>query len=109
MERVELEDADRSELNRRLQILWTLTYNSNMALANQKKASVPYYVPCADHKRIAWQMLGPYVTVTGICRKVDPEETGCIKIDEAAIPLADVAEITASDELLFKKEEWEGC
>ena len=39
----------------------------------------------------------------------NPEETGCIKIDEAAIPLADVAEITASDEALFKKDEWEGC
>ena len=32
-----------------------------------------------------------------------------IKIDEAAIPLADVAEITASDESLFKKDEWEAC
>ena len=54
-------------------------------------------------------MLGQYVTVTGICWKVDPDETGVIKIDEAAIPLADVAEITASDESLFKKDEWEGC
>ena len=39
--------------------------------------------------------------------KVDPEETGVIKIDEAVIPLPDVAEITASDESLFKKDEWE--
>ena len=54
-------------------------------------------------------MLGQYLTVTGICWKVDPEETGVIKIDEAIIPLADVAEITASDESLFKKDEWEGC
>jgi hypothetical protein len=49
------------------------------------------------------------VTATGICWKVDPEETGVIIIDEAAIPLTDVAEITASDESLFKKDEWEGC
>ena len=46
------------------------------------------------------------MTATGICWKVDPEETGAIKIDEAVIPLA---EITASDESLFKKDEWEGC
>ena len=54
-------------------------------------------------------MLGQYVTVTGTCWNVDPEGAGCIKIDEAAIPLADVAEITASDEALFKKDEWDGC
>ena len=62
-----------------------------------------------DQNRFAWQMLGQYLTTTGICWKVDPEETGAIKIDEAAIPLADVAEITASDESLFRKDEWEGC
>ena len=109
VERVELEEADRIELNRRLQILRSLTYNSKLARANQVKVSIRYYKPCTDHNRFAWQMLGQYVTVTGICWKVDPEETGCIKIDEAAIPLADVAEITASDESLFKKDEWDGC
>lgn len=109
VERIELEEADRIELNRRLQILRALTYNSKMARANQVKVNVRYYKPCADHNRFAWQMLGQYVTVAGICWKVDPEEAGVIKIDEAAIPLADVAEITASDESLFKKDEWEGC
>jgi len=109
VERVELEEADRIELNRHLQILRSLTYNSKLARANQVKVSIRYYKPCTDHNRFAWQMLGQYVTVTGICWKVDPEETGCIKIDEAAIPLADVAEITASDESLFKKDEWDGC
>lgn len=109
MERIELEEADRIELNRRLQILRALTYNSKLARANQVKVSVRYYTPCTDHQRFAWQMLGQYLTVTGICWKVDPEETDAIKIDEAVIPLADVAEITASDESLFKKNEWEGC
>ena len=41
--------------------------------------------------------------------KVDPEETGVTKIDEAVIPLADVAEITASDESLLNKNKWKGC
>lgn len=109
VERIELEETDRIELNRRLQILRALTYNSKLARANQVKVSVRYYTPCTDHNRFAWQMLGQYVTVTGISWKVDPEETGIIKIDEAAIPLADIAEITASDGSLFKKDEWEGC
>ena len=109
VERIELEEANRIELNRRLQILRSLTYNSKLARANQVKVSVRYYTPCTDQNRFAWQMLGQYLTTTGICWKVDPEETGAIKIHEAVIPLADVAEITASDESLFKKDEWEGC
>ena len=109
VERAVLEEDDRIELNRRLQILRTLTYNSKAARANQVKVSVRYYTPCTDHNRFAWQMLGQYVTLTGICRKVDPEETGMIIIDEAAIPLADVATVSASDESLFKKDEWESC
>jgi len=44
-----------------------------------------------------------------ICWKGDPDETGDIKIDEAVIPLAYLAEITASDESLFKKYDWKGC
>ena len=107
VERIELEEADHIELNRRLQILRALTCNSKLARANQVKVNVRYYTPCTDHNRFAWQMLGKYVTATGICWKVDPEETGMITIDEAAIPLADVTEITASDESLFKKDEWE--
>ena len=109
VERIELEEADRIELNRRLQILRALTYNSKLARANQVKVSVRYYSPCTDQHRFAWQMLGQYVTSTGICWKVDPDVDGTIKIDEAVIPLADVAEITASDESLFRKDEWEGC
>ena len=57
----------------------------------------------------AEKVRGQYVTATGICWKVDLDEMGVVKIDEAAIPLADVAEITASDETLFKQDEWEAC
>lgn len=37
------------------------------------------------------------------------ERMGVIKINEAVIPLADVAEITASDESLLNKNKWKGC
>ena len=109
VERLELEETDRIELNRRLQILQGLTYNSKSARSNRVIVSVRYYIPCTDHNRFAWQMLGQYVIITGICWKVEPGEKGFIKIDEAVIPLADVVEITASDESLFKMDDWEGC
>ena len=103
VERIELEEEERMELNRRLQILRLLTYNGRLARENHVLVSVRYFTPCTDESRFAWQMLGRYVTVTGICRKVDPDEAGVIRIDEAAIPLADIAGITASDESLFLK------
>ena len=106
-QRIELEETDRIELDRRFKILHMLTRNSKLARTNQVIVSVRYYTPCTDHNRFAWQMLGQYITVTGICRKVDPDEAGMIKIDEAVIPLTDVVGITASDESLFKKDEWE--
>lgn len=109
VERIELEETDRIELDRRFKILHMLTRNSKLARTNQVIVSVRYYKHCTDHNRFAWQMLGQYITVTGVCRKVDPFETGVIIIDEAVIPLTDVSGITASDESLFKKDEWEAC
>ena len=103
-ERAEPEETDRIELNRRLQILHALTYNSRAARASHAVVSVRYFVPCTDQNRFAWQMLGQYVTVSGICRRVDPDAEGIIQIDERIIPLADIIEITASDEALFRRD-----
>ena len=109
VERVDLEEDDRRELDRRIRILRGLTYNGRMARANRVRVTVRYYVPCTDEDNFAFRLRGRYETVTGICWKVDLDEMGVVKIDEAAIPLADVAEITASDEALFKQDEWEAC
>ena len=95
VERIELDDADRIELDRRLQILLQLTYNSKAARANRVKVSVRYYIPCADHNRFAWQMLGQYVTVTGICSNVDLEMEGVIK--KLQVLIKRMAFLTASD------------
>ena len=59
VERIELEEADRIELNRRLQILRTLTYNSKMARANQVKVSVRYYTPLHGSQPLRMADAGP--------------------------------------------------
>ena len=109
VERIDLEEDDRRELNRRIQILHALTYNGKMARANRVQISVSYYVPCADEHNFAYQLRGRYKTISGICWKVDSDVTNTIKIDEAVISLTDVIEITAADENIFKKDEWIAC
>ena len=101
IERIDLEEDDRRELDRRIRILHELTYNGRMARANRVQVSVRYYVPCTDENNFAFQLRGRYETISGICRKVDSDVTNSITIDNAAIPLTDVIEITAADNKLF--------
>ena len=109
VERIDLEEDDRRELNRRIQILHALTYNSRMARANRVFVTVCYYIPCTDENNFAFQLRGRYETVSGICRKLDSDVTISITIDDTVIPLTDVIEITAADENIFKKDEWVAC
>ena len=104
VERKILEPLQRSELNRRLQILQSLTRNSRLARENHITVSVTYFVPCTDMNHFAYQMKGQYVTQTGVCRKVDPDVDRTIIVGDAAIPLDDVIEIVAADETLFENE-----
>lgn len=109
VERIDLEEDDRRELDRRIRILHGLTYNGRMARANRVQVTVRYYVPCTDEDNFAFRLRGRYETLTGICWKVDPDVTDSITIDNTVIPLTDVIEITASDEDIFKKDEWMEC
>ena len=107
-ERIDLSETDKNELNRRLTILSSLTSNGKLSRQNQVEISVTYYKPCTDQHRFAWQMLGTYVTETGICWKVDTEIDNIIKVGETTISLNDVTRIKATDEALFHDEDLDG-
>ena len=109
VERTDPDPGEKAELGRRLRILQSLTYNSRIARENHVAVSVRYYVPCTDTNHFAYQMKGRYVTVSGVCMKVDTDSAGIIRIGETVISLDDVAEIIASDETLFSEDEWEPC
>ena len=109
VERIDLAHGQKAELNRRLRILQGLTYNSRVARENHVVVSVRYYVPCTDTNHFAYQMKGRYVTITGVCRKVDPDVNMTITVGETVISLTDVIEITASNETIFAKDDWEPC
>ncbi len=89
-DRIELNEEDAKELGRRLEILHNLTINSRMAKANHVRVSVTYYEPCGDEQNFAYGVRGRYVTVEGICRKVDAKAARVILVDDLEIPIEDL-------------------
>ena len=76
--RVELDPEAEAELNRRLDILHNLTWNSRMAKANHVMVTVTFFVPCSDEQNFAYGVAGSYKEVTGILLNVDSEITRTI-------------------------------
>ena len=93
VERIELSDEERAELNRRLDILRNLTYTGRMARANRVTVRVTYFVPCADKHHEAYAQRGQYRTVKGICWNVDPDGTQTIRVGNIRIAFADILRI----------------
>ncbi|MBQ9030111.1 MAG: hypothetical protein IJ106_01480 [Parasporobacterium sp.] len=103
----ELCEDDRNEIDRKLGILRNLTFNSCMARANNVIISVTYYVPCVDKNNFAFGYRGQYKTVTGTCWGVDPDITRSVRVGSQTISFDDIAEITATDERVFHRNEWD--
>ena len=93
VERIEPEQQDREELDRRLNILRALTFNGRMAKANRVEVTVRFYVPCADKNNFAFGLRGLYESVTGICRGVDPELTRTIRVGGRAIAFDSIVSV----------------
>ena len=89
----ELSSEEKDELDRRLQILHNLMYNLRMARQNQVIVSVTYYLPCADIRHEDYDVKGRYVTVTGVCWRVDAELEKVITVDKTRIALDTVTSI----------------
>ena len=91
-----LSDGEKEKLDRKLSVLYSLTYNSKAAGINSLNISVEYFTPCTDIHNEAFGKRGSYVSISGICRKVDRFETRTITVDDHVIPLDDVVDITGN-------------
>lgn len=89
----ELSAEDAAELNRRLDILHNLTWNSRMARANHIEISVFFFVPIVTFENEPNGKTGLYKTVTGICRRVDPDVERIIQIDNEIISFDSIVSI----------------
>lgn len=103
--KVELDEDEKEELNRRLSILHNLTYNRCMAKKNRVIVSVTYYVPCSDENNFAFGIQGEYRKATGMVWKVDTDVSQTITIGAIVIHFQDIVKIE-SEEHLFDHS-WE--
>lgn len=102
-DRVELCGEDLAELDRRLNILRNLTWNSRLARANCVKVSVIYFLPCGDKNHAAFQMgAGSYQTAYGTVLRVGADALH-LRTDrsEQKIPFRDIREIEGG---IFERE-----
>ena len=95
--RRELNEEDLEELNRRVTILRRLTENSRLARENAIRISVTYYAPCEDPENEAYGLRGQYHAISGICRKVDPDVSRSILVDNTKISFRDIIRIESGD------------
>ncbi|MBR3740908.1 MAG: hypothetical protein IKN04_10725 [Clostridia bacterium] len=98
---ITLDEGEQEELNRRLNILHNLTYNSRMAKANRVTVTVKYYVPCTDEHSFSCGIRGQYLTETGVVWKVDTEVGQTITVGRKRISFRDIVSIAAEDARLF--------
>ena len=96
-DRIEPDDEDRAELSRRLAVLRSLTQTGKLAHENRISVRVTYFVPCEDPASPAFGIRGTYLTLEGICLKVDPDESRIVQIGETAIPIEDILSIDSED------------
>ena len=66
-----LSEDEKEKLDQILNHLHTLTQNGKTARQNCPWIAVTYFVPCTDEHNEWYGKGGQYVTVTGICQKVD--------------------------------------
>ena len=89
----ELDDWEKEELNRKLVVLHSMTYNSRAAEKNKVTVTVTYYVACADKNSFSYGLRGQYVKVSGICRNVGLRS---MKVDNTVIRFDDILDITST-------------
>ncbi len=106
-ERIELCEDDREELNRRLCVLKSLTYNGNAARENHARITVTYYLPCTDKNSEACGVRGLYKELTGICGCVDVTYQ-TLYVDRTAISFEDILCIESADGIFNTAEVTEG-
>ena len=95
-----LDEEVKDEIAQQLEVLHGLTINGRAARKNHVVVSVTYFIPCSDKNHEAYGYYGQYVTVTGVCKKVDSVITKTITVDDTFIGFDDILMIEFKEGLL---------
>ena len=93
-----LDEEVTDEIAQQLEVLHGLTINSRAVRNNHVVVSVTYFIPCSDKNHEAYGYYGQYVTVSGVCKKVDDTITHTITVGGLVISLDDIYKIEYVEE-----------
>ena len=89
-EKREMSETEKNDPNKKLSLLFSLTYNSKVSRLNKPTATVTYFVPCSDEQSEWYNCSGLYETYTGTVKRV---EAGKLMIDDKIIDIEDIVSI----------------
>ena len=94
-DRIQLDEEEMEELNRRLRILRDLTANGRLAQRNRPVCAITYFVPCADKNNPAYGYRGQYKTLTDIVWNIDPVRR-TVLVGKTQIPMRFILSIESN-------------
>ena len=97
-ERKILSEEEQEKIDRELQELKELTYNSRVAKENNVQIEVTYFSLCLDANNDAYGRLGLYEELGGVCQRVD-DIYKILYVDDAAIAFEDIFALRISKPL----------
>ena len=103
-DRPELSYEQQRELNRKLDILHQMTFNSRLARQNQVYIRVQFFVLCQDRQHEAFGIGGQIHTIEGYCKSVDPDVGQTLQVDDTIISFSDIIQIDGPCMLKCKEE-----
>lgn len=109
VQKIELDDDEKRDLGRKLDVLHNLTWNGRMARSNRVMISVKYFVPCTDRDSFAFGAKGQYKELQGMVLRVDTDVEHTLSLQtesgKALIAFDDILEITSRQDIF--DTEWE--
>ena len=109
VQKIELDDDEKRDLGRKLDVLHNLTWNGRMARANRVMVTVKYFIPCEDRDSFSFGTKGQYKELQGMVLRVDTdvELTLALQTETGKVLIAfdDILEITSRQEIF--DTDWE--
>ena len=91
--RQQLTEEECRDLNQKISLLRTLVVNSRLTREHPIRICIRHFVPCTDPDSEAYDRLGNYEDLTGICWEVNLQER-TITVDEQRIDAEDILSLS---------------
>ncbi|MBQ9157395.1 MAG: hypothetical protein IJ137_11520 [Eubacterium sp.] len=95
-ERRELSDTEREELDKKISLICQAFKKSRSLHRPAPRITVTYFSPCSDIENDSYSTRGNYITCTGRMRRIDPDLTRTITVDDHMISFNDITDLSVN-------------